>query len=163
MKLKNLLAGGVALCLVGSVCAAEMNEAEAESLYAAGDYCFSQFFESNGEAKEENKTQALEYYTLAAQYGLPKAANALSSLYGQGWGIVEQDLEESKKWHKIALQGRDMNAQHKEAYKAYTDNDHAKAVKYFLMAIKQGETHSSDWLRTMFHANIDEEIMYPLT
>ncbi|OAD21739.1 Sel1 domain-containing protein repeat-containing protein [Candidatus Thiomargarita nelsonii] len=54
-----------------------------------------------GECVEQNDTQAIHWFRLAAEQGLAGAQATLGNLYEQGRG-VEKDLEEAKRWYAKA-------------------------------------------------------------
>lgn len=87
------------------VCVADMqkgaSDGNADAMYALGrSYASGGFY---GCGLEQNYTQAIRWYTEAAQRGHAVAANNLGALFGRGEG-TPQDSKRAMYWYEIAAQ-----------------------------------------------------------
>ena len=94
-----------------------------------------------GDGVEQNHTEAVKWYRLAAKQGHAKAQSNLGISYREGEG-VEQNHTEAVKWFRLAAEQAHANAQcslgisYQEG--AGVEQNHTEAVKWFRLAAEQG-------------------------
>lgn len=91
--------------------------------------------------KAGDAENAVKCYMRAAESGVPNASLRLAMAYYEGKGVA-RDLAAAKHWGEKAAEAGDSEAQMMMGFIAREENDHAKAVKYYLMAAESGDAEA---------------------
>jgi TPR repeat protein len=108
---------------------------------------------SNGTGVQEDQTEAVKWYRMAAEQGDADAQHNLGVMYDNGAG-VPQDLAEAVKWHRKAAEQGKAFAQLRVGDMYSTGRgmpaDGAEAVKWYRMAAEQGDADAQHNLGVMY-------------
>ncbi len=106
-----------------------------------------------GRGVPQDYSEALKWFSRAAEQGNPPAQYALGSMYYEGRG-VPQDYSKALKWFSLAAEQENPAAQNGLA-SMYIDGkgvpkDYAKALKWVRIAAKQGDADAQNNLAQMY-------------
>lgn len=105
---------------------------------------------SSGEGTSKNFDQAAHWWRKAAQFGLPSAQLALSSVYRVGRGNIKQDLDEAIRWCRKAAESGYADAQVELSIYYGVGNgvpeDKAESEKWLRAAADQGNVQGMQLL-----------------
>lgn len=121
---------------------AKSGEAEAQNALGEAYY--------DGKGVTENLTEAVKWFTKAAEQENAKAEYNLGNCYYYGYGVQYKDYGEAVKWYTKAAEQGYADAQNQLGY-CYefgegVDTNHKKAVEWYTKAANQGHARAQYYL-----------------
>ena len=108
--------------------------------FAKAEYNVGGCYE-NGMGVEKNTAKAFEWYSKAATQGFSHAEYNVGICYEHGMG-VERNWRKARKWMNKAAEDGSLDAQIESINKYLNHKDAGMAMKYILLACKQGDENS---------------------
>ena len=167
MTLKRLLLAISMCCLIATVNAAPMDDAEAA--YNRGDYAQALkilrplvaqgnasaqngigWMYRNGQGVTQDYQEALKWYRLAADQGNASAQNNTGVMYEKGLGVT-QNYQEALKWYRLAADQENALAQYNTGVMYHNGQgvtqNYQEAMRWFRLAAAQGNVEAIENLK----------------